>query len=205
MKVGTTHSQTVGHNIKMTPKQAIDILNRQRDRAEKQTHPHNDTWVVQTTEHIKDFFGENSMQYSYIKDFRFFAVPTNGLTEKQIKPGLENNKKSAVYFLNACIETINDKGLYKPPKKNFLASLSDTWLSVIFVTVIPSLFFVGIWVGEYRSDVKNIELRQELKEIRDQSIIPTLNSSNEVDNENAAQLTSDKNDKKDPVLNHDEK
>jgi hypothetical protein len=189
----------------MKPQKAIEILKRQRDKINDPKHPNNDTWKVQTASHIKDFFGESSDEYAHISQFSFSVLGHAGMSSDQWKMELNMNKRRISQFLDSCIETINDKGLYKPHKGNFLASLSDTWLSVIFVTVIPSLFLAGIWVGEYRSDVKNIELRQELKSVRDSLLSSTTEKEASKETAGFASYENDSNENHDTLNTGSEK
>jgi len=187
----------------MKPKQAIKILERQRDRISDPKFPNDETWVFQTTEHIKDFFGESSSQFAFISQFSFSVIGHPSTSDEKWRYELDSKKRKAERFIDTCIETINDKGLYKPPKQNFLAGLGDTWLVIIFGTVVPALFFGGVWIGEYRSDIKNIELRRHLQSARDSlSNMTTTIMKNSV--KDSGSIATDENKSEKDILTNDD-
>jgi len=109
---------------------AITILQRQRNKLEKLKNPTDIDvdWVIQTKTYIDKFFGENSPQSK-----RLIGVPIAQETTPNFIP-----------FLKDCIETINDIGLYKKPKTNFLYTIPE-WAASLLLTLI---FIIGVTVGE---------------------------------------------------------
>ena len=90
---------------------------------------------------IKDFFGEDSIEYQ--GSLRFAYVRQVDYNK------VETNKDVITQFLNNCIETIERKGLYKKSKTNFLYRLNDTWLICIITVIIPAIFIGGYKLGRY--------------------------------------------------------
>jgi hypothetical protein len=153
----------------MNRNKAISIL---KNQIEKIKTPEGKTseWSMQTKSYVKSFFGEDSIQFEYFQTFSFFSTYTY----------------DPVLFLNECIEFIKNNGLYKVPKKNFLESLPN-WLIML---LIPALFSAGLAIGKYTSDLQNIELKRELKELKNnKSLIPDTSANHitkkiEYNNEN---------------------
>lgn len=166
----------------MTKEKAIQILTRQRDKLDDPKVPNDDAWIFQTADYIRQFFGDNSQQFSYISQFKFGVWYKTSDSSDVIKARLDQNLREVKQFLDNCIEAINDTGLYKPPTTNFLNKLSDTALWTIIPFVVTVTFSAGLLVGKYFSDTQNIELKQELKKCQDNSpiTIPTFPNSNPI-------------------------
>lgn len=128
----------------MKPQKAIQTLERQRDKINDPKHPNNDTWKVQTASHIKDFFGEKSDEYAHIRQFSFSVFGHTGMSKEQWRNEMDMNKRRIVQFLDTCIETINDKGLYKPRKKNFLSDWSELQLLKWAIPIATGIFISGM-------------------------------------------------------------
>lgn len=161
----------------MTTKQAIEILKRQRAKLDQ---PNDETWIFQTASFIKDFFGEKSVEFDMISNFNFDKYI---ISMWLLDPNHQNVLKiinTAKNILDSCIETLQVKGLYKPT--NFLTTLSDTALWTIIPFVVIAVFSGGLLVGQYFSDIKNIELRQQLQKCNDNSsiTIPTFPNTNPI-------------------------
>jgi hypothetical protein len=171
----------------MTTKKAIEILTKQRDKIDDINYPNDETWVYQTAEYIRQFFGENSTQFSYINRFSFSVLATNYDSKEAVRQWMAQKPRDAKQFLNNCIEDLKHTGLYKKPSVNILSKLSDTALWTIIPFTLTTVFTGGFLLGQYLTDIKNIELRQELTKCKnaspntitaypnDNSIIDTVN------------------------------
>lgn len=158
----------------MTDKQAIDILTRQRDKLTDQTIYKDENWTFQTASYIKDFFGEQSPEYSFIGQFTFTVLGHTGMTNEMWRDELNSKKRKAINFIDNCIETIQHKGLYKPPKTNFLQNISSNALWTIISISVPGLLTIGYLFGQFITDTKNYDLRLQVKQLQDSlSIRPT--------------------------------
>ncbi len=153
----------------MTTKRAIEILTKQRDKIDDRNYPRDETWVFQTAEYIRQFFGDNSTQFSFISQFKFGVRRSNWDREEDVKRWLAQKPEDAKQFLSNCIEDLKHFGLYKPPTMNFLSKLSDTALWTLIPFILSVVFSGGYFFGQYFSEVKNIELRQELKKYQNTS------------------------------------
>jgi len=122
----------------MTVKKAIDILKSQKEKLEDFDNK-NQNWVFQTASYIKDFFGENSTEFSFISQFHFHVVSSNWDSPEDVRRWLAEKPIEAKPFLDNCVETLQHKGLFKQPKQNFLNRLSDTALWTIISIAIPGL------------------------------------------------------------------
>lgn len=159
----------------MTNKQAIDILKTQKSKLVDKALYKDETWTAQTASYIKDFFGAKSSEYFFITQFSFIYFAPPGMTNEGILLMLQNKITIASRFIDNCIETIQHKGLYKPTKTSFIQNLSNNAIWAIFSISIPGLLTIGYLFGQFTSDTKNYELRQEVKQLKDSlSIIHSL-------------------------------
>ncbi|MBS0647321.1 MAG: hypothetical protein JSR97_12145 [Verrucomicrobia bacterium] len=169
----------------MTVKKAIDILKSQKTKLEDFDNK-NQNWVFQTASYIKDFFGENSTEFSFISQFHFHVVSSNWDSPEDVRRWLAEKPIEAKRFLDNCVETLQHKGLFKQPKQNFLNRLSDTALWTIISIVIPGLISIGLFFGNLYADKQNIEIKQENKLLKDSltllktSIIDTSNKQTQI-------------------------
>lgn len=171
----------------MKPTKATEILTRQRDKVLSRDHQNDYIWITQTTSYIKEIFGEDSEQHSFIQEFSFntkLRRPT--YSEDQIRSEADRLKASAVRFLNTCIEVIEDTGVRKPLNQNFLSGLSDSVVGVIigFLVTIPAS--TGYFLGLYHSDNEKVNLMWENKGLKDSLLV--LKS---VINDDATSITKD--------------
>jgi len=150
----------------MRLKKAIEILKGQKDKLQSFENQ-NQNWVFQTASYIKDFFGENSTEFSFISQFRFEVVSSNWDSSEDIRRWLAEKPVEAKHFLDNCIETLQQKGLFKLPGQNFLSRLTETALWTIISIAVPGLISIGLFFGNMYSDKQNIELRQENKSLKD--------------------------------------
>jgi hypothetical protein len=58
-------------NNKGKQQKAIDILNKQIGKLDDPQYPVDETWKVQTSAYIKEYFGEQSDQYEFIKNLGY--------------------------------------------------------------------------------------------------------------------------------------
>lgn len=151
----------------MTTEKAIEILIRQRDKVVDKDHYNDETWVFHTASHIKDFFGEDSTEYSFISQFKFTVIGNSAMSNEQWRSDLDHQQDKALKFIDNCIQTIKDKGLYRPPRQNFLQRLNDTWLTTILVLVLSGIGTVTFLIGQYTAGLENIELERDLKQAKD--------------------------------------
>jgi len=178
----------------MTVKKAIDILKAQRAKLDNFDNK-NQNWVFQTASYIKDFFGENSTEFSFISQFHFHVVSSNWDSPDDVRRWLAEKPIEARRFLDNCVETLQHKGLHKQPKQNFLYRLSDTALWTIISIAVPGLISIGLFFGNMYSDRQNIELRQGNELLRDSLILLTPNINN-VSNERPQTIAKDTAQKK---------
>ena len=151
----------------MNSRKAIEILQKQKLKLDNPNFLKDENWVFQTASYIKDFFGENSTEYFFISKFQFSAYYSN-LDSKQDAIGrLNAQTPKAKKYLENCIETISNKGLYKQPKTNFLNRISDTALWTIISISFTGLIYVGFFFGNLYSDKQNIEIKKENENLKD--------------------------------------
>ena len=142
---------------------AIQILERQL--SEIQAIQKGDrSWVLQTQEYIKSFFGEQSVLLSFFDKFNFLEHWSYNTEDD---PTLLKRKTQAAVYLTGCIQTLKDVGLYKKPRQNFLSSLSDTALWTMFGTILPLIIYLSFYFGKKEGDNKIEKLEIELQKSKD--------------------------------------
>lgn len=161
----------------MTVKKAVDILKAQKAKLDNFDNK-KQNWVFQTASYIKDFFGDNSTEFSFISQFHFHVTSTNYDSPEDVRRWLAEKPIEAKTFLDNCIETLQHKGLVRQPKQNFINQLSDTALWTIIGIAVPGLITIGVFFGNMSSDKQNIELRQEYKLLKDSLTLLRPNINN---------------------------
>lgn len=145
----------------MNKKTAIKVIEIQIQKLDKfhEKKLYDLVWKTQTTQYIKQIFGESSEQFDYMS------------TAKVQSPYSPDPTK----FLDSCIDSVKNVGVYKEPKKNILSSLSDS----LIVLILTTIGIVSFALGKYTSDTQNIELKRDNKELIDSlSFFKSRNISN---------------------------
>lgn len=135
----------------MNNKKAIEILKKQIEKLDDSTIYKDNNWTFQTASYIKDFFGKESTEYIFISKFNFKVLASSWEDDKDVKRQLLDKHKKAKVYLENCIETISNKGLYKYPKTNIVSDKSNFELISIVIAISLFAFGIGYWA-------KNIEL-----------------------------------------------
>jgi len=130
----------------MTKRKAEKYLRKQIDKLQDKTELFKDYWYTQTKSYIRDMLGDDSVEYQYF--FKYF-VRINGYypdyqNDENRKKYLNDQVNAISQFLNNCIETIQLKGLYKPPKYNFLQRYNDAQLLAGLFTIAIIVFWIGV-------------------------------------------------------------
>jgi len=138
----------------MRKSKSIKILNRLIKENK------NENSLIKIRSYILEFFGENSPEYEHSKSltYKFKEIVikehTGNIktqyTESQRLSIIKSREKVINNFLENCIETINNKGLYKKHKNNLLSEFSDLKLIIMFITVIIFSIYLGIRLSEYK-------------------------------------------------------
>ena len=138
----------------MKLKKAIQILEEQKQKVLSPNHPNNDEWTFETASYIKEFFGLNSTEYSWISQFKWHVKyldhPLIDNTS-DVDFLLKEKPKKAVRFLDNCKNTLKNKGLFKLPKKNLLSDINNWQIITIFVAIFIAGLSSGIWLNEKKS------------------------------------------------------
>ncbi|GEL11166.1 hypothetical protein SAMN05192550_1992 [Flavobacterium glycines] len=132
----------------MNKKKAIRILEEQKQKILSSEHPNNDEWTFETASYIKDFFGFDSTEYAWISQFKWHVKyidhPIFG-NEDEADRALREKPKKAIIFLDNCIRTLNNKGLFKKSKRNFLSDKTNFELISIVFGFCVFVFWIGYW------------------------------------------------------------
>jgi hypothetical protein len=165
----------------MNKKKAIRILEEQKQKVLSSEHPNTDEWIFETASYIKEFFGFESTEYSWISQFKWYVktLPPVFGGEENIKEILDEKPKKVVRFLDNCKRTLENKGLYRKSKNNFLSNKSTFELLGILFTIGLFGFGVGYWTKKF--EVFSVNSRSE-KSISVPSTNSTENISDKKDN-----------------------
>ena len=153
-----------------TTLKAIEILTGQQNKLAELPTFDNGVWRTQTKSYIELFFSTDSAEFKYINETDFYVGRGGAYvtyTPLEIQNKTDYQKKIAGDFLTNCIETLEHKGVYQPPKGNFLSRMSDGLIVTILLFAIPGLLWVGNVWGKYLSDTQNIEMKIEIKNLKD--------------------------------------
>lgn len=159
----------------MKPKQAIDILIRQRERLKNPEYSNDHIWVTQTASHVKDFFGLDSEQYRIISRFTFIVHSDTRIhSNEDIRRMHRERNEMAEAMINSFIETIQDKGLYTPPKSNFLQNKGNKEVSAYIILAITVIFWTGRLYERMEFIQSKATIDQENKALRDSIILLSI-------------------------------
>ncbi len=105
-----------------------------------------DLWFNQTKSFIRDSLGDDSIEYQYF--FRQYERIRGSKEEYYNTPDkvnyLNDLVKEISQCINNCIETIELKGVHKPPKYNFLQGFTDAQLIGGMFTATLLIFGIGV-------------------------------------------------------------
>ena len=133
----------------MNKKKAIRILEEQKQKVLSSDHPNTDEWTFETASYIKDFFGFKSTEYSWIAQFKWHVKTLNTTSDKEIRELLTKKPKKVVRFLDNCKRTLENKGLYKPEKKNWISDKGNDFLIKTAIGLIIFGFGIGYWTKQF--------------------------------------------------------
>lgn len=151
----------------MKLKRAIKILEEQKQKVLSSDHPNNEEWIFETASYIKEFFGINSTEYSWISQFKWHVKYIDSPfidNEKDVDFELKQKPKKAVTFLENCKNVLKNKGLYKEPKKNLLSDFNNWKLITIFIAIFIAGLTSGIWLNEKKSFSFNSFIQNNTKD-----------------------------------------
>lgn len=148
----------------MRKSRRIGILNQQIEKLNDEKYEKDERWVVQTLTYMNRFFGENSPQSIYTKGFKFYGFVPLPCTPESIENDRIERINEAKRFLQDCIEIIKNNGV-EIKNHNFLEKFSNQALIPVIVSIIGGLLYVGYLFGTSTTDSKNIEIKQENKQL----------------------------------------
>jgi hypothetical protein len=141
--------------LKNKAEKAIQIL-----EGHKKIDPYNtnhDLWLVQTKSYVLEFFGAQSPEYEFISEFKTNTDEAKEFIESVYDDGI----------IDIYIQTIKNKGVYKPPVKNFLQKMNDNVLASLLVAVATGIFLIGKDAGMATTNNQNFDLRMDVSHLKD--------------------------------------
>jgi hypothetical protein len=159
----------------MNKKKAIEILQKQKLKLDYSTVYKDSNWTFQTASYIKDFFGKDSTEYIFISKFNFKVLTGAWEDDESINRQLLDKHKKAKGYLENCIETISNKGLYEHPKTNIVSDKSNFELIGIIVAISIFVFGIGYWT-------KTVELFSVIKQKEEHISLPSDSTTQKISN-----------------------
>ncbi len=162
----------------MNKRKAIKILEEQKQKILSSEHPNDDEWIFETASYIKDFFGFDSTEYSWISQFKWHVAYIDHPffdNEDEADRELRQKPKKAIRFLNDCKRTLENKGLYKAPKNNLVSDKSNFELIGIVVAISIFIFWIGYWT-------KSIEIFSVLKQNKESTSFSSDSTTQKISN-----------------------
>jgi hypothetical protein len=164
----------------MTETQAISILASQKAKLTTLDENTCTPYQTQTTSYVIAIFGEESKEAEFMKNFIFIIVGARIDWDKQIK----TSSVGLSYFIDGCIETVKNKGVYKRPKPNWLTHADNKWLIGISITLSIGLIGGGYAIGNVISNSKNSIIEYKYEHLKDSlnrlPVSPPLKVTNEI-------------------------
>ena len=135
----------------MRKKKAIKILEEQKQKVLNSDQSNTDEWIFETASYIKDFFGFDSTEYSWITQFKWHLqiLSTDFVSDNEIKEMLGEKTIKVVRFLDNCKRTIENKGLYKPVMNNWISDKGNDFLIKTAIGLIIFGFGIGYWTKQF--------------------------------------------------------
>jgi hypothetical protein len=149
----------------MTETKAVELLRAQKDKIPLFTELTADSFQTHTTSYISEIFGEKSEEMKFINNISFQSR-TMYVTHDQQR---EWTSIGMTDFLNNCIDTVMNKGVYKPQKINFFYTIDVKWILASALGLLVGSFVAGYNFGDRlnNSDLKieNSALRDSLRRL----------------------------------------
>lgn len=138
-------------------------------------------WRTQALSHLKLFFGNDSHEHKFMLGFSFDSSSEGYRSDYWrefvvSKKRNSNDKQQEAYcFLEACIESLKAKGLYRLPNGNFLSKFSNAqiWASIFTLgpIILGFCYFLGKMHGEIRMERVEFELQKCKESLNKQPVI----------------------------------
>jgi hypothetical protein len=168
----------------MKLKQAIKILEEQKQKILSSDHTNNRQLIIETGSYVKDFFGLSSAEFNFVNRFDFNIDFNPKVSEKNRKIVLENKANDFVLFLDNCKRTLENKGLFKEPKNNLLSDKSNAALIGTIFTISTIVFGIGFYFGTEKINNELIRTENEFTKLKDSlSSTKTFDSTNGMTND----------------------
>lgn len=151
----------------MDKESAITILETQKAKIDDPQHDNNEAWVTYTCDLLKEFLGDKSHQYIALTEFSFTVYMSDEYAGEQSNRAAEYKGLKVKQVIDNAIATINQFGLYEPPKTGFLVSLPKSLIVTIIIAIIGATFSAGLYAGYIRFDLKKLELHEENKTLQE--------------------------------------
>ena len=114
-------------------------------------------WHGSTLHYIEKIFGKESYAYKAFSQFRTFDIQDTSAENYLLI------KQNLLKLIDEFIDMVENDLYEKPPKANFLQNIDSALLVLIIGGVCTGCYLIG----QYTSDVKNYDLKQENRKALD--------------------------------------
>jgi|ERR1035437_9475584 hypothetical protein len=151
----------------MNKRQAIKILNIQKDKLATEEFEFGSAWITASLSILSDILEYHDVLLKDFEDItsslKYFLSRSESEKRNELLKGYRMQFSNV---LQSAIEKVRYTGL-ENSNKNFLYKISDGMLTAFIVAGFGAAIAIGTGYGKYLSDTQNIELRTEIKILKD--------------------------------------
>ena len=135
---------------------AVNVLQQQIDKGDD-SNINYASWKIQSQSIIEKYFSKDSKEYSWF-DRRIFSDAHYGINvDEHYRQETIKDLEDTQAHLKASIDTLKIKGVFKPPKPNFLSRISDKWL-IFFIGLLLAAYPVAYRIGRWTMETEKNQL-----------------------------------------------
>lgn len=162
----------------MKNKQAIRLIEKKIDEAKKLPDGYTGEWQRITSTIVCKVLEPKSDEHYRVEQMSnvHFSAHYHG---GNVATAGHLARTDIVNRLTHALEQIKVHGPYNPPRQNFLSTVSDAAIWTTIGIAVPAIFYAGHIVGNHSSDMEKVELRQEVRQLKEHLSTPVMPSSNQ--------------------------
>lgn len=153
----------------------IDILKEQLEKLGDEYSPKSENWQIQTKSHIKDIFGEVSVEFDHISKFTFYPPYAYSISQTQLNKEVNEAIIEIKDFIKNCINTLEKRSQNESPnmervnngnRGNFISRMSEGWAifltAFIFFTWGEICYNYGTWKTKNTVDIEKEDMKRKI-------------------------------------------
>jgi hypothetical protein len=155
----------------MRKKKAKEILENQINKLADSQKLFSQLWFVNTQSYLRDMLGDDSLEfrrmyntYRPFDDLEWnpFKNKKEPVTEEEIKI----YRNELTNFLRDCQETIENKGIYKQQKGNFLSNVRSEVILGVLIFILPIIYYAGFEIASNKGDIQSNSMKTEIEDLK---------------------------------------